>query len=85
MMINIFYCNFNDNYTLKSMHIKNGTTIDVFLTNILRLDYKTKVGVYGKLVSGSYIIQNNDRIELYERVIADPKISRKKRANYEKS
>ena len=52
---------------LKSMHIKNGTTIDIFLSDILRLDYETQVGVYGKLVSGSYIIQNNDRIELYEK------------------
>ena len=84
-MINITYCNFNDKYVLKSMHIKNGTTIDIFLSDILKLDYETQVGVYGKLVSGSYIIQNNDRIELYERVIADPKINRKQRANDEKS
>ena len=55
------------------------------MSDILRLDYETQVGVYGKLVSGSYIIQNNDRIELYERVIADPKINRKQRANDEKS
>ena len=84
-MINIFYCNFNDNYKLKSVSVKKGTTIDVLANNILKLDCNFKVGVYGKLVTGSYIIQNNDRIEFYERVIADPKIRRKKRAKNEKS
>jgi len=40
--------------------------------------------VYGKLKDMTYIIKNNDRIEIYEKVLVDPKIKRKKRASNEK-
>ena len=83
-MINVYYYNSSVSKKVKSLSVKQGTTIDIFLTNILGLDLKTNVGVYGKLVDGSYVIRNNDRIELYEEVIADPKIKRKKMACDEK-
>ena len=49
--------------------------------NILKLEGEIHAGVYGKLKEESYIIQNMDRIEIYEAIIADPKIKRKSRAN----
>ncbi len=69
---------------LNSINIESGTTIGYFLTNILGFDMETEVGVYGKLVDMSYIIKENDRIEIYEKILADPKIRRKKRACNEK-
>ena len=41
--------------------------------------------MYGKLVKDTYIIKDKDRVEIYEKIIADPKINRKKRASYEES
>ena len=35
------------------------------------------IGVYGKIQDPSYIIKPNDRLELYNDIIADPKIRRK--------
>ncbi len=83
-MIKVYYYNSRVSKKVKSMSVEEGTTIDIFLTAILRLDPKTKVGIYGKLVAGSYIIKDNDRIELYEEIIADPKIKREKMACDEK-
>ena len=83
-MINVYYYNTRVSKKVKLLSVKQGTTIDIFLTNILGLDLETKVGIYGKLVTGSYILRNNDRIELYEEIIADPKIKRKKMACDEK-
>ena len=83
-MINVYYYNSCVSKKVKSMSVEEGTTIDIFLTAILRLDPKTKVGIYGKVVAGSYIIKDNDRIELYEEIIADPKIKREKMACDEK-
>ena len=80
-MIKIHYCQHNDLYNLKQIRLREGTTIKEFTMNILKLEGEIHAGVYGKLKEESYIIQNMDRIEIYEAIIADPKIKRKSRAN----
>ena len=83
MTIKVFYCNPSSSLEVKSKNIESGTNINVFLRDILGYEVETPVGVYGKLVEGTYIIKDKDRVEIYEKIIADPKINRKKRASYE--
>ena len=85
MIIKVFYSTPYDPCVVKSVNIQSETSIDVFLRDILGYEVETPVGVYGKIVDGTYIIKNNDRVEIYEKIIADPKINRKKRASNEKS
>ena len=83
MTIKVFYYIPSHSEEIKSTNIESGTSIRVFLRDILGYRVETPVGVYGKLVDGTYIIKDRDRIEIYEKIIADPKINRKKRASYE--
>ena len=85
MTIEVFYCIPSHSDEVKSINIKSGTSIRVFIRDILGYEVETPVGVYGKLVKDTYIIKDKDRIEIYEKIIADPKINRKKRASYEES
>ena len=85
MTIKVFYCIPNHSDEVISINIKSGTSIRVFIRDILGYEVETPVGVYGKLVNDTYIIKDKDRIEIYEKIIADPKIRRKKRASHEKS
>ena len=85
MTIEVFYCIPSHSDEVISINIKCGTSIRVFLTDILGYEVETPVGVYGKLVNDTYIIKDKDRIEIYEKIIAHPKINRKKRASYEES
>ena len=85
MTIKVFYCIPSHSDEVISMNIKSDTSIRVFLTDILGYEVETPVGVYGKLVKNTYIIKDKDRIEIYEKIIADPKVNRKKRASYEES
>ena len=85
MTIEVFYCIPNHSDEVISINIKSGTSIRVFITDILGYEVETPVGVYGKLVDDRYIIKDKDRIEIYEKIIADPKIRRKKRASHEES
>ena len=41
---------------------------------------KNKIGVYGKLVKADTVLRQNDRVEIYRALIADPKAVRKRRA-----
>ena len=84
MMIKVFYCCASDSYKVKSADIESGTTICEFLRDMLGYEVETPVGVYGKLVNNCYIIKDKDRIEIYEKITADPKIKREKRASNEK-
>ena len=84
MIIKVFYCAPDDFYLVKSINIESGTSISKFLKDILGYEIETPVGVYGKLVDNTYIIKDKDRIEIYEKTIADPKINRKRRASNEK-
>ena len=85
MIIKVFYCIPSHSDEIKSTNIESGTSICVFLRDILGYEVETPVGVYGKLVQDTYILKDKDRVEIYEKIIADPKINRKKRASYEKS
>ena len=85
MTIEVFYCISSRSDGVKSINIKSGTVIRVFIRDILGYEVETPVGVYGKLVKDTYIIKDKDRIEIYEKIIADPKIRRKKRASHEES
>ena len=85
MIIKVFYCIPSHSDEIKSTNIESGTVIRVFIRDILGYEVETPVGVYGKLVKDTYIIKDKDRIEIYEKIIADPKINRKKRASYEES
>ena len=44
---------------------------------------KHNIGVFGKIKKYSYKLCDNDRIEIYEKITANPKIKRKLRAKYE--
>ena len=85
MTIEVFYYISSHSDEVKSINIKSGTSIRVFISDILGYEVETPVGVYGKLVEDTYIIKDKDRVEIYEKIIADPKINRKKRASYEQS
>ena len=84
MTIKVHYCFPDDDYKINSINIEPGTNIGSFIHDILGLDKETPVGVYGKLKEVTYIIKDNDRIEIYEKILVDPKINRKKRASNEK-
>ena len=84
MIIKVFYCIPSEPNSVKSVNIESGTNIHVFLRDILRYEVETPVGVYGKLVSKTYIIKDKDRIEIYEKITANPKINRIKRAAHDK-
>ena len=83
MTIKVYYYISSHSDEIKSTNIESGTSISIFLRDILGYELETPVGVYGKLVKDTYIIKDKDRIEIYEKIIADPKINRKKRASYE--
>ncbi len=46
----------------------------------LVIDDKTKLGVFGKAVPQSRVLEAGDRVEIYRPLIADPKEARRARA-----
>ena len=80
-MIDIEIINNNKDYKSQYLTLEKGTTIQELVNNILNLDIKNyKIGVYGKIQQLSYTLQDKDRVEFYEDIVADPKIKREKRA-----
>ena len=80
-MIDIEIINNNKDYKSQYLTLEKGTTIQELVNNILNLDIKNyKIGVYGKIQQLSYTLQDKDRVEFYEDIVADPKIEREKRA-----
>ena len=80
-MIDIEIINNNKDYKSQNLTLEKGTTIQELVNNILNLDIKNyKIGVYGKIQQLSYTLQDKDRVEFYEDIVADPKIKREKRA-----
>jgi uncharacterized protein len=72
---------------LLAMEVPNGTTIAeaVTISGLLEkyaeLDLaKNKFGIFGKLSKPDLALRENDRIEIYRPLIADPKEVRRKRA-----
>ena len=76
-----------DRQTLRDLKVAAGTTIRAAIeqSGILHeepgidLDH-CRVGVFGKLKTAETILQERDRIEIYRPLVADPKESRRKRA-----
>ena len=80
-MINIEIIGINNDYKTQHLSVKQGTTVSELAKNILDIDTKyLYVGVFGKLKKLTYTLQDKDRVEFYEKIIADPKIKRKNRA-----
>lgn len=76
-----------DNVVLREVTVKAGTTIDqaIEASNILQhlpatVKTESKKGIFGKLKPGHTVLRNGDRIEIYRPLIADPKDSRRRRA-----
>ena len=80
-MINIEIINNYQDYKSQYLTLEKGITIHELVNNVLKLDAEHyKIGVYGKIQQLSYTLQDKDRVEFYEDIIADPKIKREKRA-----
>lgn len=76
-----------DKQTLKSLHVPFGTTAaDAIKRSGILEDHpeidlnRNKIGIYGKITPGSFVLRNRDRVEIYRPLIADPKEVRRKRA-----
>ena len=79
-MVNIIVSDITINKYDLHLKLNEGTTIQMLVTNILKKDINScKVGVYGKLKELTYTLQDKDRVEFYEDIVADPKINRRNR------
>ena len=72
---------------LITLDVDQGTTVEqaVKLSGILEkysdIDLtKNKVGIFGKATKADQVLRDKDRVEIYRPLIADPKESRRKRA-----
>ena len=76
-----------DEQELISLDVDQGTTVEqaVKLSGILEkypdIDLsKNKLGIFGKATKADQELRDKDRVEIYRPLIADPKESRRKRA-----
>ena len=76
-----------DKQTVVSLQVKPGTSLieAIKLSGILEqfpeIDLsQTKVGIFSKISPPETVLQEKDRVEIYRGLIADPKESRRKRA-----
>ncbi|MDH5601518.1 MAG: RnfH family protein [Gammaproteobacteria bacterium] len=72
---------------LITLDVEQGTTVEqaIKLSGVLEkypeIDLeKNKVGIFGKATKKDEVLRDKDRIEIYRPLIADPKESRRKRA-----
>lgn len=77
---------------LISLDVDKGTTVEqaVKLSGILErfsdIDLtKNKLGIFGKATKADQKLRDKDRVEIYRPLIADPKESRRKRAEKKES
>ncbi len=77
---------------LISLDVEQGTTVEqaVKLSGVLEkfpdIDLtKNKVGIFGKATKVDEVLRDKDRVEIYRPLIADPKESRRKRAEKKES
>ena len=82
--VKIIYLSEKSNFS-ESFTINKNMTIKIFfeqikLKSILPFFSKTKnkIGIYGRIVSYDYILNDKDRIEIYDSIKTDPKLMRKK-------
>lgn len=76
-----------DVQVILGLDVPQGTTLEQAIQQSGILDRfpeidldKNKVGVFGKISKRDAILRENDRVEIYRPLIADPKASRRKRA-----
>lgn len=84
--IQICYARPNQQFLLEQMVVP-GTTIQQAVENsgiiqqASEIDLSVwRVGIYGKLKTLDTVLREHDRVEIYRPLIADPKDSRRKRA-----
>lgn len=76
---------------VKTLSVKNGSTVaEVLKQAESSMPFATidisqhKIGIFGKVVELSHLVQENDRIEIYRPLICDPKSARRARAEVNK-
>ncbi|AKC31881.1 RnfH family protein [Candidatus Pantoea carbekii] len=81
-----------DKQYVYSITLKKGATVQQAIETsgllLLRQDiqlHKNKIGIFSRLVTLDYLIENGDRIEIYRPLITDPKEMRRQRAQYAKT
>ena len=77
---------------LISLDVEQGTTVEqaVKLSGVLEkfpdIDLTiNKLGIFGKATKSDEVLRDKDRVEIYRPLIADPKESRRKRAQKKES
>lgn len=80
-----------DEQVLLSLKVSPGTTVCELIaqSGITRrfphIDpARSKVGVFGQLVTPDRVLKAGDRVEIYRPLIADPKAARRQRARQER-
>lgn len=73
---------------LRELRVKPGTTVREAIVSSGVLDEmpeisldEARVGIFGKLKPLDAVVRDGDRIEIYRPLIADPKETRRRRAN----
>ena len=74
--------------TIRTLSVPQGTLLhDAIILSGLLNEYREidlnlcRVGIFGKLKTLDTVVRESDRIEIYRSLIADPKESRRKRAD----
>jgi putative ubiquitin-RnfH superfamily antitoxin RatB of RatAB toxin-antitoxin module len=77
---------------LITLDVEQGTTVEqaIKLSGVLEkypeIDLSiNKVGIFGKVTKQDEVLRDKDRVEIYRPLIADPKESRRKRAEKKES
>ena len=77
---------------IMTLDVEQGTTVEqaITLSGVLekypQIDLATnKVGIFGKVAKLDEVLRDKDRVEIYRPLIADPKESRRKRAEKKES
>ena len=91
MIVEVAYAR-DDKQSLISLEVKEGVTVKeaIELSGILEIYkqidlLKDRVGIFSKFVTLDKVLRENDRVEIYRPLIADPKKVRKERAAQAKS
>lgn len=76
-----------DKQKLVSVHVSEGTTVkETIIISGIQKDFpeidlsQNSIGIYGKRTTVDTLVQHKDRIEIYRRLVANPKDVRRKRA-----
>ena len=68
---------------LVELSVADGTTLEQAARSAFPdLDVvQLRVGIFGKLKTGDAVLRDHDRVEIYRPLLADPKESRRRRAD----